>query len=86
MTMHAQRPRGVRLGVDFEAKALIANLGAEAYSAACLRAKEASSEDMAKDWTEVANAIARKNRGLHLASLSQGGALAAQAGGGWPFT
>ncbi len=44
MTTHAQRPRGVRLGVDFEAKALIANLGEEAYSVACLRAQEASSE------------------------------------------
>ena len=38
MTTHPQRPRGVRLGVDFEAKALIANLGEQAYSVACLRA------------------------------------------------
>ena len=84
--MHAQRPRGVRLGVDFEAKALIANLGAEAYSAACRRAQEASSQDMAKDWSEVASAIARQTRGLPWAHLARGGALAARPGGGWPFT
>ena len=42
--LHTQRQQGVRLGVDFEAMALIANRGAEAYSAACLRAEEASSE------------------------------------------
>lgn len=85
MTMQAQRPRPVRLGVEFEAKSLIANLGAEAYSTACLRAQEASSEDMAKDWSHVASTIARRTRGLSFASLSKGG-LPAQAGGGWPFT
>jgi len=60
--LHAQRPRGVRLGVDFEANALIAALGAEAYSAACLRAKEASSDEIARDWTDVAGVIARRMR------------------------
>jgi len=60
--LHAQRPRGVRLGVDFEAKALIASLGAEAYSAARLRAQEASSDEMAQDWTQVAGVIARRTR------------------------
>ena len=60
--LHAQRPRGVRLGVDFEAKALIASLGAEAYSAACLRAQEASSDEMAQDWAHVAGVIARRTR------------------------
>jgi hypothetical protein len=58
----AQRPRGVRLGVDFEANALIAALGAGAYAVACARAQEASSDDMAKDWRDVANAIARRTR------------------------
>ncbi len=85
MTMQAQRPRGVRLGVDFEAKALIANLGAEAYSAACVRAQEASSDDMAKDWSEVASVIARKTGRLPIARVSMG-APPVQAGGAWPFT
>jgi hypothetical protein len=60
--LHTQRPRGVRLGVDFEASALMATLGPEAYSAACLRAQEASSDEMAQDWTEVADVIARRMR------------------------
>jgi len=60
--LQAQRSRGVRLGVDFEANSLIANLGAEAYSAACLRAQEASSHEMAQDWTDVAGVIARRMR------------------------
>ena len=60
--LHAQRPRGVRLGVDFEAKVLMASLGAGAYSAACLRAQEASSDEMAQDWTYVAGVIARRTR------------------------
>lgn len=56
------RPRGVRLGVDFEASALIAALGAEAQAAARARAEEASSDDIAKDWSDVASAIARRTR------------------------
>ncbi len=84
--MHAQRHRGVRLGVDFEAKALMANLGAEAYSAARLRAEEASSEDMAKDWSHVAGVIARRTRRFPFGRFAKGGALAAPAGGDWPFT
>jgi hypothetical protein len=84
--MHAQRQRGVRLGVDFEAKALIANLGAEAYSAARLRATEASSEEMAKDWTNVASVIARRTRRFPFGRSSIDGAVAAPVGGDWPFT
>ncbi len=86
MTMHAQRPQGVRLGVDFEAKALIANLGAEAYSVACLRAQEASSEPLARDWTEVASVIARETRGLSAAAASHAATGPALAGLDWPFT
>ena len=84
--LHTQRQQGVRLGVDFEAMALIANRGAEAYSAACLRAEEASSEALARDWSEVASVIARRTRGLSLSDASSGAGLPARGGGDWPFT
>jgi len=58
--LYRQRPHELRLGVDLEAEALISNSGADAYWVACRRAEEASSEDMAKDWSSVAAAIARK--------------------------
>ncbi len=58
--LYRQRSRGLRLGVALEAKALISSSGAEAYWVARRRAEEASSEDMAKDWSIVAAAIARR--------------------------
>jgi hypothetical protein len=58
-----RRPRGLRLGlIDLEAETLIANSGRDAYSVACQRAQEASCETMARDWSGVAFAIARKTR------------------------
>ena len=57
--LHRQRPQGVRLGIDFEADALMSLSGGDAYSIACQRAAEASSEEIAGDWSEVAAAIAR---------------------------
>ena len=86
---HAQRSRSLRLGVDREANALIANLGVEAYSAACLRAQEASSEEMVQDWRDVANAVARKTRrrrSFMITAIARGATLSAQAGPVWPFT
>ncbi len=86
---HAERSRVLRLGVNLEANALIANLGVDAYSAACLRAQEASSREMAQDWNAVANAVARKTRrrgGFMMSARSLGATLAAQAGPEWPFT
>ena len=86
---HAQRSQGLRLGVDREANALIANLGVDAYSAACLHAEEASSEEMAQDWSAVANVIARKTRrraGFMMTAFSRGATLKAHAGPDWPFT
>ena len=62
MMAHRQRPRGVRLGIDFEANALISNSGPEAYSVALRRSEEASSDEMARDWSGVAIAIARKTQ------------------------
>jgi hypothetical protein len=58
--MYRQRPQGLRLGIDLEAEALMSTSGGEAYWIARHRAEEASSEEMAKDWSGVANAIARK--------------------------
>ncbi len=61
--LYRQRPRGLRLEVDREAEALVSILGGEAYGVARQRAEEASSEDMAKEWTVVAATIARKTGG-----------------------
>jgi hypothetical protein len=60
---YRQRSRGLRLGVDVEAATLFSNLGADnAYWVARRRAEEASDEDLAKDWSRVAAAIARKSK------------------------
>jgi hypothetical protein len=59
--LYRQRPpRGLQLGIDREANALISSSGGEAYWVARRRAEEASSEDMAKGWSVVAATIARK--------------------------
>jgi hypothetical protein len=57
---HRQRSEGLRLGIGLEAEALISTSSGEAYSVACRRAEEANSEDMARDWSGVAAAIARR--------------------------
>jgi hypothetical protein len=54
-----ERPRGLRLEIELEANALMSSSGAKAYSVACQRAKEASSDEMAEDWSRVAAAISR---------------------------
>ena len=56
-----ERPRGVRLGVELESDALLSTSGAQAYSIALRRAEEASSEEMARDWSVVAATVARKS-------------------------
>jgi hypothetical protein len=50
----------LRFEIDHEAEALMLNLGAGAYSVACQRAEEASSDEMAKGWSGVAAAIGRR--------------------------
>jgi len=60
---HYERPHALRLRVAFEAEALISHFGGEAYGIACQRAEEASSEMLARDWSEVALAIACKTGG-----------------------
>ncbi len=57
---YRERPRGLRLGIDLEAEALLSSSGAEAYLIARRRAEEASSEEMTEDWSGVADAIARR--------------------------
>jgi hypothetical protein len=56
-----ERSRGVRLGVELEADALLSSSGAQAYSIALRRAEETSSEEMARDWSVVAATVARKS-------------------------
>jgi hypothetical protein len=58
--LYRQRPQGLRLGIGLEAETLISNSGVDAYRIACRRANESSSQQMAKDWSRVAVAIARK--------------------------
>ena len=59
--LQRERPRGVRLGIEFEADALLSISGTQAYSIALKRAEEASSEEMARDWSVVAATVARKS-------------------------
>ena len=56
-----ERPRAVRLGIDLEADALLSMSGVQAYSIALKRAEEASSEEMARDWSVGAATVARKS-------------------------
>ena len=64
-----RRPQELRLGIRVEAEALISGLGVDAYGVARRRAQEASSDAMARDWSSVASAIARKTK-RDVASLS----------------
>ena len=61
MSYH-QRPHELRLAVSSEAEALMISFGDQAYAEARLRAEEASSDFLARDWNEVAFAITRKQR------------------------
>jgi hypothetical protein len=56
-----QRPHELRLAVSSEAEALMISFGDQAYAEARLRAEEASSDFLARDWNEVAH-VARKTR------------------------
>jgi len=57
---YRERPRRLRLEIDHEANVLISTRGANAYSIARQRAEEASSDEMANDWSGVAAAISRR--------------------------
>jgi hypothetical protein len=60
MSYH-QRPRELRLAISSEAEALITDFSGDAYAEACRRAREASSDSLAKDWSLVAATIARRS-------------------------
>jgi hypothetical protein len=59
--LQRERPRKVRLGIEIEADALLSISGPQAYSIALKRAEEASSVDIARDWSVVAATVARKS-------------------------
>ena len=59
--LQRERPRGVRLGIELEADAFLSISGVQAYSIALKRAEEASSDEMARDWSVVAATVARKS-------------------------
>ena len=58
--LQREQPRKARLGIELEADALLSISGAQAYSIALKRAEEASSGQMARDWSVVAATVARK--------------------------
>jgi hypothetical protein len=60
MSYH-QRPHELRLAISPEAEALISEFGGDAYAEACRRAREASNDSLARDWTLVAATIARRS-------------------------
>jgi len=55
-----RRRQEARRLAQADAEALIRDHGAEAYSEACRREREASSDAMVKHWRRVALAIAKK--------------------------
>jgi hypothetical protein len=56
-----QRLHELRLAISPEAEALISDFGGDAYAEACRRAREASNDALARDWSVVAAAIARRS-------------------------
>ena len=64
LAMFSSSPRqGLRIEhIDAEAETLISYFGVEAYFEARRREREASSEAIAKDWSRVARAVARKTK------------------------
>jgi hypothetical protein len=59
--LQRERQRGVRLGIELEADALLSTSGVQAYSIALKRAEVASSDEMVRDWSVVAETVARKS-------------------------
>jgi hypothetical protein len=60
MSYH-QRPHELRLAISSKAEALSSDFGGEAYAEACRRARDASSDSLARDWSVVAAMIARRS-------------------------
>ena len=59
MSYH-QRPHELRLAISSEVEALISDFGDGAYAEARRRAQEASSDFLARDWSEVALVVTSK--------------------------
>ena len=57
---HHQRPHELRLAISSAAEAFISDFGGEAYAEARRHAEEASSDFLARDWSEVARVVAYK--------------------------
>jgi hypothetical protein len=60
MSYH-QRPHELRLAITSEAEALVSDFGGDAYAEALRRAKEASNDSLARDWSIVAATITRRS-------------------------
>ena len=60
--LYRRHPQGLRLGIELEAETLISNSGVDAYRIARRRSDESSSQQISKDWSRVAVAIAHKTR------------------------
>jgi hypothetical protein len=60
MSYH-QGPHELRRAISSEAEALLSDFGGDAYAEACRRAREASNDSLARDWTIVAATIARRS-------------------------
>jgi hypothetical protein len=58
--LYRRNPPELRLGIELEAEWLISSSGVDAYRIARRRADESSSQQMARDWSKVAVAIAHK--------------------------
>jgi hypothetical protein len=59
MSYH-QRPHELRLAISSEAEALISDFCDGVYAEARRRAQEASSDSLARDWSEVALLVTSK--------------------------
>jgi hypothetical protein len=59
MSYH-QRPHELRLAISSEGEALISDFCDGAYAEARRRAREASSDSLARDWSEVALLVTSK--------------------------
>ncbi len=70
MSYH-QRPHELRLAISSEAEALMISFGDQAYAEARLRAEEASSDFLARDWNEVASSWSRARQGSAPALLAR---------------
>ena len=66
--LQRERQRGVRLGIELEADALLSISGVQAYSIALKRAEEASSDEMVRDWSVSLRQLRASRGSAHLCS------------------